>query len=160
MRQLRVKKGTAIEQAEEQANQQALVLEAEQQELNQVVAVVVNNDILPFRHPQITMNGPPTTLSRQPYKGDIQAAKVDIRYIQMEKKVSRFVWKDEDEQKVANALVASLVDNLATVDLRSFICVSNISKRLKWILKDRLDSFVRAEDQKFQAWKEENRYKG
>ena len=160
VRQLRMRPGTAMEQAEDQANQQAFIVDVEQQQLGQVLDVVIGNDILPVARPQITMNGPPTTLSRKPYQGNVEAAKIDGRYVQMEKEVARFVWKDEDDQKIANALVASLVDNLTALELRSFICVPGISQRLKRMLKDRLEQTKQAEHERYLVWKEEKRFKG
>ena len=157
-----MRRGTAMEQAEDQANAQAFIVDVEQQqmELGQVLDVVAANDILPFAHPLITMNGPPTILSRKPYQGNVEAAKIDGRYVQMEKEVARFVWKDEDEQEIANAIVASLVDNLTALELRSFICVPGISQRLKRMLKDRLEQTKQAEHERYLVWKEEKRFKG
>ena len=147
------------EDAEDIDEQQALVLEAGQQE-EQLVAVAVVNDNPPFRHPRITMDGPVTILSRQPYRGNIEAAKMDERYVQMEKEVARFVWKDEDDQKIANALVASLVDDLANLDLRSFVCIPGISQRLKGMLKNRLEEKKQEEHERYLVYKEEKRFKG
>ena len=154
-----VRQRIPAEEAGDIAEQPDLVLEEEQLE-EQVVVLAVVGDNLPFRHPRITMDGPATILTRQPYRGNIEAAKNDERYVQMEKEVARFVWKDEDDQKIANALVASLVDSLATLDIRSFVCVPGISRRLKGMLKDRLEETKQAEHERYLVCKEQKRFKG
>ena len=156
---MRMKPGTPAEEAEDMANQQELVLEGEQLE-NQPVVVAAVNVNLQNRHPRITMEGPATVLSRQPYRGNILAAAADERYTQMKNAVARFVWKDEDDQKVANAVIESLIDKLSAIDLRSFICVADGSERLKRMLNNRHEDRKQEEYKKFLAWKEATKFKG
>ena len=151
---MRLEPGTPEQEAEDMANPQELVLEEE------LVAVAAVDVSLQYRHPRITMDGPATFLSRQPYQGNIQAAAVDERYVQMEEAVARFVWKNDDEQKVASAVVESLIDKLSAIDLRSFICVADVSIRLKRMLNNRHEEQKQEEYKKYLAWKEATRFKG
>ena len=157
--QIRMEPGTPEQEAEDMANPQELVLE-EQQLGIQLVAVAVVDADLQYRHPRITMEGPETILSRKPYQGDILAAAVDERYVQMEQAVARFVWKDEDDRKIASAVVESLIDKLSAIDLKTFICVDNVSVRLKRMLNNRREDQKQEEHKKYQAWKEATKFKG
>ena len=157
--QIRMEPGTPEQEAEDMANPQELVLEEEQLG-NQLVAVAAVNVNLQYRHPRITMEGPATILSRQPYQGNLQEAAVDERYVQMKNAVARFVWKDEDDQKVANAVIESLIDKLSAIDLRTFIRVDDVSVRLKRMLNNRHEDQKQEEHKKYLAWKEATKFKG
>ena len=60
---------------------------------------------------------------------------MDTRYQQMEREFARYHWKDAEEQRVVQQRLASMIDTLPRVELRSNIVVSNFSTRLKEVLK-------------------------
>ena len=113
--------------------------------------------VQPSRHPQISMNDPATTMSYKPFGGSIEKAQADVH--QMEREIARYIWKDPEEKAVVQVRLAVLIDTLTQVELRSYICVPNVSESLKIVLKNRLDNLVRDEDEKFQEWKEKKRSK-
>ena len=43
-----------------------------------------------------------------------------------------------------------MIDTVTKVELRSYICMPNVSEGLEEVLKNHLDNLVRDEDEKFQ----------